>query len=81
MILSGLTASASAADAGAHKNIIGLGSSTLIISNVKIENIMKIFKCLVDFGLLIKGIITKTIKNKTKEKQWISWYVIRCIRC
>ena len=80
MILSGLTASASAADAGAHKNIIGVGSSTLIISNVKIENIMKIFKCLVDFGLLIKG-ITKTSKNKTKEKQWISWYVIRCIRC
>ena len=33
LILLGLTAVASAADAGIHKNIVGSGTATLIISN------------------------------------------------
>ena len=34
----GLTASASAADAGIHKKVLGLGNTTLIISNNEIED-------------------------------------------
>ena len=38
----GLTAAASAADAGIHKKILGLGNTTLIISNNEIKDIIKI---------------------------------------
>ena len=40
----GLTAEASAADAEIHKKNLGPGTSTLIISNEEMENIMKIVK-------------------------------------
>ena len=40
---------------------------------------MKLVMSLEDSGLLIKG-VTQTIENETKKtKEWISWYVIRCI--
>ena len=39
----GLTAAASAADAGIHKKILGSGNTTLIISNEEMNDIMKIF--------------------------------------
>ena len=42
----GLTAAASAADAGIHKKILGSGTTTLIISNEEMNDIMKIFKYL-----------------------------------
>ena len=51
----GLTAAASAADAGIHKKILGT-VPTLIISNDEIENIIKIVKSLKDSGLLLKGV-------------------------
>ena len=38
----GLTAAASAADAGIHKKILGSGTTTLIISNEEMNDIMKI---------------------------------------
>ena len=41
LIPSGLTAGASAADAGIHKKVLGSGSTILIISNDEMENIMK----------------------------------------
>ena len=45
----GLTAAASAADAGIHKQILGLGNTTtLIISNNEMEDIIKIVKSLED---------------------------------
>ena len=44
LILLGLTAAASAADAGIHKKILGSGSATLIISSDEMEDIIKIVK-------------------------------------
>ena len=42
--------------------------ATLIISNNKIENIVKIVKSLEDSGLLLKG-VTETVKNEVKEQK------------
>ena len=56
----GLTAAASAADAGIHKKILGSGNTTLIISNDEIYDIIKIIKSLEDSGLLLKG-VTETV--------------------
>ena len=45
LIVLGLTAAASAADAGIHKKILGSGNMrTLITSNDEIEDIIKIVK-------------------------------------
>ena len=66
----GLTAAASAADAGIHKKILGSGynnTTTLIISNDEMEDI-KIVKSLEDSGLLLKG-ISKTVQNEAKEQK------------
>ena len=48
-----LTAAPSAADAGIHKKILGSGNNTttLIISNDEMEEIIKIVKSLEDSGL------------------------------
>ena len=69
----GLTAAASAADAGIHKKILGSrqnnpSSVTLIISNNEMEDIIKIVKSLEDSGLLLKG-VTETIQNEAKEQK------------
>ena len=54
----GLTAAASATDAGVHKKILGSGhNTTLIISNEEMENILKIVKSLENSGLLLEGVI------------------------
>ena len=63
----GLTAAASAADAGIHKKILGSGT-TLIISNEEMNDVMKIVQALEDSNILLKG-ITKMIKNKIKEQK------------
>ena len=65
----GLTAVASAADAGIHKKILGSGNTaTLIISKDKMEDIIKISKYLQDSGLLLKG-VTETVQNEVKEQK------------
>ena len=66
----GLTAAAAAAaiDAAVHKKIFGSGNTTLIISNEKINDIMKTVKSLEESGLLIKG-ISETIQNEAKEQK------------
>ena len=71
----GLTAAASAADAGIHKKILGSGNhllhnntTTLIISNDEMEDIIKIVKLLEDSGLLLKG-ASETIQNEAKEQR------------
>ena len=46
--------------------MFGSGTTTLIISNKEMNDIMKIVKYLEESGLLIKG-IAQTIKNKAKE--------------
>ena len=62
----GITAAASAIDAGIQKKIHGSGTTTLIISNEEINDVMKIVQALEDCNVLLKG-VTKTIKNETKE--------------
>ena len=65
----GLTAAASAADAGIHKKILGSGHhTTLIISNDEINDIIKIVESPKDSGLLFKG-VTETVQNEVKEQK------------
>ena len=64
----GITAAASAIDAGIRKKIHGSGNTTLIISNEEMNDIMKIIQALEDSNILLKG-VTKTIKNETKEQK------------
>ena len=64
----GITAAASAIDAGTQKKTHGSGTTTLIISNEEINDIMQIVQALEDCNILLKG-ITKTIKNETKERE------------
>ena len=86
-VLFGITAAASAIDAGIQKKIHGSGcpswstsrTTTLIILNQKMNDIMEIAQALEDFffylgealedsNILFKG-VTKTIKNETKEQK------------
>ena len=64
----GLTATASTADAGIHKKILGSGTTTLIISNDAMENIIKKIKSLKNPGLLLK-VVSETIQNEAKEQK------------
>ena len=64
----GITAAASVIDAGIQKKIHGAGTTTLIISNEKINVIMKILQALEDSNILLKG-VTKSVKNETKEQK------------
>ena len=67
----GITAAASAIDAGNQKKIHGSDralSTTSITSNKKMNDIIKIVKALEDSNILLKG-VTKIIKNETKEQK------------
>ena len=66
----GLTAAASAADAGIHKKILGSGhnNTILIISNDEMDDILKIVKSLEDSGVLLKG-VSETIQHEAKEQR------------
>ena len=50
------------------KKILGSGSTTLIISNEEMNDILKIVQTLEDSNILLKG-ITETVKNETKEQK------------
>ena len=54
--------------AAAQKKIHGSGTTTLIISNEEMNDIMKIVQALEDSNILLKG-VTETIKNETKEQK------------
>ena len=66
----GLTAAASPADAGVPKKILVSrhNTTTLIISNDEMNDIIKILKSLEDFGLFLKG-VTKTVQSEAKEQK------------
>ena len=64
----GLIAAASAADAGIHKRLGSGNTTTLIISNNDIEDLIKIVKSLEDSDLLLKG-VTETVQNEVKEQK------------
>ena len=71
LITLGITAAASAADAGIHKKILGSGhnnNTTLIISNGEMDDILKIVKSLEDSGVLLKG-VSETIQHEAKEQR------------
>ena len=64
----GITVAASAIDAGIKKKIHGSGTTTLIISDEEMNDIMKIVQAPEDSNILLKG-VTKTIKNEIKEQK------------
>ena len=51
-----------------YKKILGSGTTTLVISNEEMNDIMKIVQAVEDSAILLKG-VTKTIKNETKEQK------------
>ena len=62
------TIDASAIDAKIQKKIYGSGTTTLIISNKEMNDIIKIVQALEDPTVLLKG-VTKTVKNETKKQE------------
>ena len=74
LISLGLTAAASVADAGIHKRILGFGTTTLIISNDEIKDIIKMVKYLEDSRLLFKGLSETIQKLKKKEDDFLACY-------
>ena len=64
----GLTAATSAIDAAIQKQIFGSGTTTLIISNLKMNDVMEMVKSIEESGLFIRG-ISKSIKNEATEQK------------
>ena len=63
-----ITAAASLIDAEIQEKMHGSGTTTLIVSNKEMNDIMKIVQALEDSNIFLKG-VTKTIKNETKEQK------------
>ena len=55
LISSGLTAAALTVDARIYKKILGLGTTSIIISSEEMQHVMKLVKSLKDSGLLEKS--------------------------
>ena len=64
----GITATASATDTEIQNKLHGSGTTTLIISNKEINDIMKIVQALNDCNILLKG-VTNTVEKEAKEKK------------
>ena len=64
----GIAAAASAIDARIQKKIHGSETTTLIISNEEMSDIMKIVQALEDSNISLKG-VTETIRNEIKEQK------------
>ena len=65
---SGITAAAPAIDAEIQKKIYGSGTTTRIISNEDMNDIMKIVPVFEHSNIILKRVIEKT-KNETKEQK------------
>ena len=63
-----VTAAASAIDTGIQKKTHGSGTTTLIILNEEMNDIMKIVEALEESNILLKG-ISKRLENGTKEQK------------
>ena len=74
LALLGITAAASAIDAGIQKKIHGFETTILVISKKEMSDIIKTVQALEDSNILSKG-VTKTIKNEAKEQKggFLSW--------
>ena len=68
LILLGLTAAAAATDAAIYKKMFKSDNTTLIISNKKMNDIMKISKCIEESGSLIRD-LSETIKIEVKKQK------------
>ena len=66
--LLGLSAAMSAIDGGIKKKMLGSGTTTLIISNDEMGDILKIVKSLENSGVLLKG-VSETIQHEAKEQR------------
>ena len=64
----GLTTAALAADSESIQKILCFGTTTLIVSNEEMNNVIKMVKSLKISGLLLKG-VAKTNENKTREQR------------
>ena len=64
----GIRAAALAIDTGIQDKIHDSGTTTLIISNEEMNDIMKIVQALEDSNILLKG-INKATENETKEQK------------
>ena len=64
----GITAAASAIDTGSQKKIHGSWTTTLIISNEEMNDLMALVQPFEHSNILLKG-LTKTIKNETKDQK------------
>ena len=64
----GLSAAMPAIDGSIKKKMLGSGTTTLIISNDEMDDILKIVKSLENFGLLLKG-VSETIQHEAKEER------------
>ena len=62
------TVAVSAMNAWIQKKIHGSGTTTLIISNEEMNDIIKIIQALEDCNILLKG-VTKTIEKESKEQK------------
>ena len=67
LLLLGLTAAASAADATIQKNNFGMATTKLIFPSEKLNNIMEKVQSLEGSGLLING-VSETIASEAKNK-------------
>ena len=64
----GLTAAMSAIDGSIKKKMLGSGTTTLIISNDEMNDIIKIVKSLENSGVSLKG-VSETIQHEAKEQR------------
>ena len=64
-----ITAAASAIDAGTQKKIHGSGTTTLIISNEEMNDIIKIVQALEDSNIFLRKESLKQLKMKQKNKK------------
>ena len=64
----GLSAAMSAIDGGIKKKMLGSGTTTLIISNDEMDDILKIVKSPEVSNVLLKG-VSETIKHEAKEQR------------
>ena len=64
----GISSAMSAIDGSIEKKMLGSGTKTLIISNDKMDDILKIVKSLENSGLLLKG-VSETIQHDAKEQR------------
>ena len=77
----GLTAAASATDVAINKKFLGSGTTTLIISNDEMNDILKIVKSLEDSKILLKG-VNQTIKDESKEQkgEFLACYLVHLVQ-